>query len=129
MSALTPALKVARLLPLLASDRDGEVVATARAIGRTLAAYGQDWHDLARLISAEPVTAQPVRAGGRTHGRVDWAGMVRWCSEVGRHRLDERERRFLASMSTAVLFGREPSERQAAWLLDIENRLQEARHG
>jgi hypothetical protein len=38
---------VEKLIPRLASDFDGEVVATARAIDRALRANGRDWHDVA----------------------------------------------------------------------------------
>ena len=44
-STLTKRLE--KLIPLLASNHDGEVVATARAIGSALAAEGFDLHDLA----------------------------------------------------------------------------------
>jgi len=37
---------LSKLIPLLASDKDGEVVATAHAISRVLKASGCDWHDL-----------------------------------------------------------------------------------
>ena len=33
---------IAKLIPRLASDHDGEIVATARAMGRTLKAAGRD---------------------------------------------------------------------------------------
>jgi hypothetical protein len=42
--------KLAKLLPLLGSDKDGEVVATAKAIQRTLQSGGADWHDLAGAV-------------------------------------------------------------------------------
>lgn len=42
--------RVAKLLPLLGSDKAGEVVATAAAIGRTLTLAGLDWHALAALV-------------------------------------------------------------------------------
>jgi hypothetical protein len=45
--------RLAKLLPLLASDQPGEVVATAAAITRTLAAAGADWHGLAALVAGE----------------------------------------------------------------------------
>ena len=46
-TALAPiAPKLAKLLPLLGSDKHGEVVAAALAVGRTLASAGADWHDL-----------------------------------------------------------------------------------
>jgi hypothetical protein len=51
LSAIGP--RLAKLLPLLASDQSGEVVATARAIGQTLQRGGMDWHDLAALVSGE----------------------------------------------------------------------------
>lgn len=42
--------RIAKLLPRLASDHDGEVIATVAAIRRTLEAEGDDLHDLARSI-------------------------------------------------------------------------------
>ncbi len=56
------------LIPLLGSDRDGEALGAARAIGRKLAAVGLDLHDLAAVIAgaapaavdvADPPPAQP----------------------------------------------------------------------
>lgn len=43
---------------LLSSDQDGEVLAAARAIDRTLTSLGIDWHDLADAI-AEPTLPGP----------------------------------------------------------------------
>lgn len=45
--------RLVKLLPRLASEHDGEVVATARAIGRTLAAAGMDWHALAAAVTGK----------------------------------------------------------------------------
>jgi hypothetical protein len=42
--------KLANFIRLLASDKDGEVVASARAIVRTLANIGADIHDIANRI-------------------------------------------------------------------------------
>ncbi|MGK7871450.1 hypothetical protein [Falsiroseomonas sp. E2-1-a20] len=54
MSALASAgSRLAKLLPLLASDQPGEVVATAAAITRTLATANTDWHALAALVASE----------------------------------------------------------------------------
>lgn len=47
--------RLAKLLPLLASDQDGEVIATARAIGRTLASAGSDFHALAAALEPQPL--------------------------------------------------------------------------
>jgi hypothetical protein len=45
---------LARLIPLLASPVDGEVIATARAIERTLRSASLDWHDLSKALTAAP---------------------------------------------------------------------------
>lgn len=51
MTDLVPiAGKLANFIRLLASDKDGEVVATARAIIRTLQGIGADIHDVAARI-------------------------------------------------------------------------------
>jgi hypothetical protein len=52
--------KLRKLLPLLSSDKDGEVVATARAIERTLRSEGFDLHDLAAVVEREPERTSPV---------------------------------------------------------------------
>lgn len=50
------AAKVAKMIPRLASDHDGEVVATVKAIVRVLESSGATLHDLAAAI-------EPRRAG------------------------------------------------------------------
>ena len=53
-TAFAPILdRLSKLLPRLASDQHGEVMATAAAIGRTLAAAKLDWHDLTARLTAE----------------------------------------------------------------------------
>lgn len=51
MAVLAPVTdRLTKLIPRLASDHDGEVVATARAIGRTLTNAGLDFHALAGAL-------------------------------------------------------------------------------
>ena len=51
MNALTPiANKLGKLIRLLSSDRDGEVVSAARAISRTLDSEKLDIHALANVV-------------------------------------------------------------------------------
>lgn len=45
---ITPLL--GKLLPLLGSNHDGEVVAAARAISRVLQRAGHGWHDLTNAL-------------------------------------------------------------------------------
>jgi hypothetical protein len=52
VNALPPL--ISRLIPRLGSPHDGEVVATARAIERTLKSQRLDWHDLAGALTAPP---------------------------------------------------------------------------
>ena len=46
--------RLARLLPLLASDQPGEVTAAASAITRLLKSAERDWHDLVYQLTVEP---------------------------------------------------------------------------
>lgn len=43
--------KLAKMIPLLASDQQGEIAAAALGIGRVLKSAGKDWHWLASAIS------------------------------------------------------------------------------
>src|SRR5262245_32562183 len=53
--------KLAKLIPRLSSDKDGEVLGAARAIGRVLASAEADWHDLVRVLTDPPaVGADPA---------------------------------------------------------------------
>jgi hypothetical protein len=54
---------IARLIPHLGSPFDGEVIATARAIERTLRSSKLDWHDLTKALTAPPLLPRsPSRA-------------------------------------------------------------------
>jgi hypothetical protein len=68
-SKLSPVVrdKLAKLLPMLSSDRDGERIAAVAAIDRVLKSQKLDWHDLA-AHTAQPVERQPQpqpQKGGR----------------------------------------------------------------
>jgi hypothetical protein len=57
--------KLAKLLPLLASNQEGEVLSAARMIVRTLKAGGHDLHDLVKCIvpgQPKPQAASSTRA-------------------------------------------------------------------
>ena len=106
--------KLAKLLPLLASDKDGEVVATARAIGRTLAAAGADWHDLVRMLTESPAVEDEQQ--------FDFPFILR-CLH-GHPSLNERESQFVASIAAQQARGRPLSEKQRAAVLRAWERLQ-----
>ena len=56
MGALSPDIRprLAKLVPLLGSDRPGEVAATVLAIANTLRSAGNDWHDMAADLACRP---------------------------------------------------------------------------
>ena len=53
--------KLAKFVRLLSSDQDGEVIAAAGAIRRTLLAANLDIHDLARVIEQSKLGTEPAR--------------------------------------------------------------------
>ena len=61
--------KLARLVPLLGSDKPGEVAATVAAIERTLVAAKCDWHDLAAALVYQP---EPKRRSS-TQSQADYS--------------------------------------------------------
>src|SRR5262245_1278608 len=101
---------VVKLIPRLAPDHDGEVVATVRAIGRSLRGADLDWHDLAGHIRAGPAL------------RNNWRDVLTFCVRQSR-RLNARERAFVKSIAE---WNGELSEKQLKWLLDIRARLGDA---
>jgi hypothetical protein len=102
-ATLTPTL--AKLIPLLGSDKSGEVVATAAAIGRVLETAGRDWHDLAAAVA--PTLED------------DWRATLAYCAKHA-DRLSDKERDFLR---TLTYWRGEPSEKQLDWLEGIAARL------
>jgi hypothetical protein len=122
MSDITFAVpKIAKLIPLLASDHDGEVVATARAIDRTLKSAGLDLHDLAQAMAAPKTPtvyvshAAPQPAQRPTSLR-DIAFWLR--THVG-SRMNHKEQKFVADMAARLSAGCRASKKQENWLRNI----------
>ena len=119
MNAVAPV--AARLDPLirrLASDKDGEVVACVRAIGRQLQKAGLSFHDLAdRLTAPEPAAeddALPVFS--------DHAAAVEWLLTIDCGDLSVREIEFLESMRSNLRKW-PPKPKQARWIEALVERL------
>jgi hypothetical protein len=135
--------KLGSIVRMLSSDREGEIVAAARALGRTLKSAGLDIHALAERIEQADGSGKISEAdmrrlyaagfaagraaaekqndpGGDFHnldGTTTPEAMAAWCR---RHsdRLGEREREFVRSISAHVVW-REPTPKQAKWLRSI----------
>ena|SRR5258705_8554410 len=111
--------KIARLIPLLGSDVDGEVVGAVRAIERTLKAAGRDWHDLAAQLANGTSTSHFA------HRHADnWRADLRLAA-VRFNYLNAREQSLVASLTETARW-REPTAKQQAWLADIASRLRRA---
>jgi hypothetical protein len=107
--------RLAKLLGMLGSDRDGEVINAARAANKLVRSSGLTWFD---------VIASPTRLSDGWHecGFADWRDAVSFCFDSS-YRLSVRERDFIRSMQH---WRGAPTEKQLGWLLAIYERLQRA---
>jgi hypothetical protein len=113
LAEISPRLRC--LLLMLSSDRDGEVVAAARAIDRVLQSNKLDWHDLVKAICL-PAPAVHHRNDGEWR---DWRDLLAFCTSHMK-RLSSREREFLRSIAR---WRGDLTEKQAAWLTAIFERV------
>jgi hypothetical protein len=110
MSTLAPiADKLGKLVRMLTSNHDAEVVAAARSINRTLSSAGLDIQLLAAVIE---------HGGAPT-----WHSVARECAAHPERLRSEKERAFIADMVVWTKLGGDPTERQAKWLRSIYVRV------
>jgi hypothetical protein len=125
--------KLGKLLKLLSSPREGEVLNAARAILRTLEAAGADIHELAARVESGKLSKADMReiydagfqdgnqAAEQTRGddfhnvSPSWHDMAVECRDRDNGRLTPREREFVEDMVRWTA-RREPSEKQGKWL-------------
>src|SRR5262245_38313276 len=74
-AALVDPAKIAKLVRMLGSDNDGEVVASARAIGRMLEASSLDFNDLGDAVELLELRPRIERE--------ELLRMARWLRECG----------------------------------------------
>jgi len=119
MSALAPiGAKLALIVPRLGSPHDGEIVASVKAIERTLKSAGCDWHDLSAAIGA---AAAPPRSNTDAGHAPIWSELDR-ARRQGWHLilfkqtwLTEWERGFVLSIAermVAAPFGRQTAKQE-----------------
>jgi hypothetical protein len=139
-----PEQKLGTFIRLLASEQDGEALAAARAIVRTLKATGADIHTLAervenanggKLTEAEMrklydagyeagMRAVENRSTGDFHnvdGTPNWNEIARFCQQNS-NRLRDSERQFVNDMAARTTW-RQPTPKQEKWLHSIFFRL------
>jgi hypothetical protein len=141
--------KLADCIRLLASNLDGEVVASARALGRLLAARDIDFNDFAsaieKLVSGGLTEAEMKRvfAEGRAQGLeeaernrpetsltgfTDVDGAPNWETiavylQREKRRLDSRHHTFIDDMAANMTWGRPPTEKQRTYLLSLFRKI------
>jgi hypothetical protein len=136
--------KIADIIRMLASDKEGDIKAAAYALKRTLASAGTDIHGLAHGIenlgkSTEVSKDQMKKiwdaavqhTENRLHGAEDFAstdGKPTWQSvalycQRNKHRLDTKHHDFIDKVAAQTVYGREPTERMHKYLFSLFLRL------
>lgn len=135
--------KLANLVRLLSSDKDGEALGAARAIGRTLQRAGLDIHVLAARVETggqlDPAEMKEIFEAGRAVGleeannknsvaagfhdvdAVPLHEMALRCQRQA-HRLRPNERMFVDDMAARTVW-RSMTEKQEKWLRSIYLKL------
>jgi len=108
------AARLAQLVRLLASDKDGERLAAVAAIDRALKTDGLDFHDLAAAVERGWLGLQRPKSDGAE--LKPWQAVAQACLFRGGGRLTATEMDFCRSM---VMWPGEPSDRQQRWLSAI----------
>jgi hypothetical protein len=142
MTIPTPVVsKLASFIRFLSSDKEGEVIAAARAIVRTLRGANLDIHALAERVGGfseadmkklyDAGYEQGYHAAASSNERdgfhdidgslLSWHRTARWCQQHNEH-LRSKERAFVDQMAAQTVW-REPSEKQRKWLKSIYFKL------
>lgn len=103
--------KFEALLPRLASDHDGEVIATARALDRVLKRAGMDWHDIVKAVQfPDVIEDEPT----------DLLGMAEWLHHHAMDRLfGTNQPAFVQNVIVALKARRTISPGQQKYLRDL----------
>jgi hypothetical protein len=127
--------KIGKLLKMLSSSSDGEVVAAARALLRTLESEGSDIHDLAARVESggklSPAERERIYEQARRDTKKEatvnnavpsFYDMACEIQHKANGRLTPKEQGFVDDMARWCA-RREPSEKQAKWLHSIYCRI------
>jgi hypothetical protein len=121
MAVVAP--RLTKLIPLLSSNHDGEVIATVRAIGRTLQGAGMDFHNLVEALSElKPAYAPPPPAKKEpepTPQPTSLRDIALWLRAHAAHRMNYKEQMFVMDMATRLGMGLQASTKQANWLRSL----------
>ena len=132
--------RLADCIRVLSSEKDGEVVAAARALKRTLESAGTDIHGLANAIeklgkraevskeqmkqiwdTAVQHTENRLHGGDdfrSTDGKPTWQSVALFCQR-NRYRLEPKHHEFINDMAARTVYEREPTEKQHKYLFAL----------
>jgi hypothetical protein len=117
MAVVAP--KLSKLIPMLGTDHDGEVVATVRAISRTLKGAGMDLHNLVEVLCNRQSIHPPAPTVNPEPPPRSLLDIARWCRTHVLGRLNSTERKFVCDMVERLNQGRRISQKQENWLRNI----------
>ena len=130
--------KIAMVIRLLASDKDGEILAAAAALKRTLASAGTDLNGLAHGIEnlGKGVSNEEWKkiwdmavqhTENRLHGADDfidssgkptWQSVALYCQR-NKQRLAPKHHDFIDKVASQTVYDREPTERMHKYLFSL----------
>jgi len=136
--------RIAAVVRLLASDRDGEVIAAVNALKRTLKSAGTDFNGLAHGIEnlgKSTVVPEEIKKKiwdaavqhtenrlhgaddfANTDGKPDWKAVALFCQR-NINRLDAKHHDFINKVAAQTVWDREPTERMHKYLFSLFLRL------
>jgi len=118
MAVVAP--KLSKLIPMLATDHDGEVIATVRAISRTLKGAGMDFHNLVEALGEHKQTyTPPTKAPAPTSQPTSLRDIAIWLRTHAAHRMNYKEQKFVMDMASRLSAGQQASTKQANWLRSL----------
>ncbi len=117
--------RLAKLLGMLGSAHDGEVVAAGRMADRLVREAGATWFDVVAPALPRPMRAAPSEPDDPTPTdldriRRDWRYAAMWCLRHGGDLLRYKDRDFL---HTIAAYRRRPSDPQLVWLQGLVERV------
>jgi hypothetical protein len=136
--------KIADIIRMFVSDENGDIIAAAHALKRTLASAGTDIHGLARGIEnlgknaevskdqMKKIWDQAVQhTENRLHGADDfigtdgkptWQAVALYCQR-NKHRLYPKHHDFIDKVAAQTVYDQEPTERMHKYLFSLFLRL------
>ena len=130
--------KIGKLIRMLSSSNDGEVINAARAILRTLAQEGTDIHELAARVEGGKLSKAEMQkiydeafrrgedsaASNAGFHNVEPSTLYEVACDIKDRCFDRLEEKEQGLITTIVRWyaNKEPSEKQASWLRDIYRR-------